>query len=115
MTFSLNYPLLYFCSLLSYPLFYNSPDSLELTSCLTPYTEGIKKVSFKENFGKILKVSHFHLSFSLNKNNKEIKYFQRVLLDFSRPRPGELMKYYMGLKTLMKHCGNVHFVMVFIL
>jgi len=47
---------------------------------------GIKRFSCKENFGKILKVSHFSLGFSSNKNNNEIKHFQRVLLDFSGPR-----------------------------
>ena len=54
------------------------------------YTGGIKKFSCKENFGKILKVSHFSLGFSLNKNNTENKHFQRVLLDFSGPRLGKL-------------------------
>jgi len=53
-------------------------------------TGGVKRFSCKENFGKILKISHFSLGFSLNKNNNEIKHLQRVLLDFSEPRLGKL-------------------------
>jgi len=53
-------------------------------------TGGRKRYSSKENFVKILKVSHFSLGFSFNKNNNEIKHFQRVLLDFSGSRLGKL-------------------------
>jgi len=44
-------------------------------------TGGIERFSAKENFQKILKVSHFYLGFSANKNNDEIKHSQRVSLD----------------------------------
>ena len=37
--------------------------------------------SAKENFRKILKVSHFYLEFLPNKNNDEFKFSQRVSSD----------------------------------
>ena len=47
-----------------------------------PHTGGIEKFSTKENSRKILKLSHFYLVFSPNKNNDEIKHSQRVSLEF---------------------------------
>jgi len=44
----------------------------------TLYTGGIENFSAKENFRKILKVSHFYSGFSPNKNNNEIKHSQKV-------------------------------------
>ena len=58
------------------------PSSSHLKSHPTPDTGGIEKFSAKENFGKILKVSHFNLGFSSNKNHNEIKHSQRVSLIF---------------------------------
>jgi len=43
----------------------------------------IERFSAKENFVKILKVSHFYLGFSPDKNNKQIKHVQRVSLELS--------------------------------
>jgi len=45
-------------------------------------TGGIEDFSAKENFRKILKVSHFYFRYSPNKNNNEIKHSQKVSLDF---------------------------------
>jgi len=42
-----------------------------------------KKVFSQGKFEKILKVSHFYLGFSPDKNNKQIKHVQRVSLEFS--------------------------------
>jgi len=50
------------------------PDLLAGRAC----TRGIERFSTKEIFGKILKVSHFYLGFSPDKNNKEIQHSQRV-------------------------------------
>jgi len=44
---------------------------------------GIEKFSAKEHFGKILKVSHFHLGFSPDKSNNQIQHSQRVSSEFS--------------------------------
>jgi len=41
-------------------------------------TGGIERFSAQECFGKILKVSHFNLRFSLDINNNQIKPSQRV-------------------------------------
>jgi len=46
-------------------------------------TGGIERSSAREIFGKILKVSHFYLGFSLYKNNNQIKHIHRVSLEFS--------------------------------
>jgi len=45
-------------------------------------TGGIERFSVNENFGKILKVSHFHLGFSLDENHDEIKYSHTILSEF---------------------------------
>ena len=50
-----------------------------------PSTGGIERFSAKENFRKILKVSHFDLGSSPNKNNNKIKYSQWVSLNFLYP------------------------------
>jgi len=55
----------------------------------------------KENSQKILKVSHFYLGFSANKNNNEIKHSQRVSLVFFSPNGENSM-------------GMSGFVMIFI-
>jgi len=70
-----------------------------------PVTEGTESFSVQENFRKILKVSHFYLGFSLNKNNNEIKQSQRVSLDFLDPDLDETFKD-ISLKTLMKLYEN---------
>ena len=44
-----------------------------------------RKVFSKENFGKILQVSHFHLGFLPGKNNNEIIHFHRFLLGILDP------------------------------
>jgi len=46
------------------------------------HTEGIERFSANENFGKILKVSHFYLGFSPNENHDEIKYSHSILSQF---------------------------------
>ena len=46
-------------------------------------TGGIEWFSAQENFGKILKVSHFYSGFSPDKNNNQIEHSQRVSLEFS--------------------------------
>ena len=46
-------------------------------------TGGITKFLAKENFRKILKVSHFSLGFSLDEKCDEIKTSHRVSLEFS--------------------------------
>jgi len=48
-------------------------------------TGGIEEFSANENIRKILKVSHFYLGFSPNKNNDEIKHSQSVSLSFLDP------------------------------
>jgi len=58
---------------------------IERLSCILFYTGGIKKFLAKENFQKILKVSHFYLGFLVTQNNNEIKHSQRVSLDFFSP------------------------------
>jgi len=50
-------------------------------------TGGIERFSAKENFRKILNVSHFYLGFLPNKNNNEIKPSQRFSSEFFGPRP----------------------------
>jgi len=56
-----------------------------LTQSITSYTitGGIEKFLAKENFRKILNVSHFYSGFSLNKNHNQIKHSNRVTLEFS--------------------------------
>ena len=46
-------------------------------------TGGIEKFSSKENFRKILKVSHFYLGFSWNENYNNIKHSHEVSSEFS--------------------------------
>jgi len=43
------------------------------------YTGGITKFSAKENFRKILKVSHFYLAFSPDENHDEIEHYHSIL------------------------------------
>ena len=45
-------------------------------------TGGIERFLAKENSGKILKVSHFHLEFSLDENYDEIEHSQPILSEF---------------------------------
>jgi len=52
------------------------------------FTSGIEKFSAKKNIRKFLKVSHFCLGFSPNKNINEIKHSQRFLLAFLDPDLG---------------------------
>jgi len=47
------------------------------------FTGGIEKFSAKENFGKILKVSHFYLGFSWNEGHNKIKHSYQVSSEFS--------------------------------
>jgi len=71
-------------------------------------TGGIERFSAKKNFRKNLKVSHFYLGFSPNKNINEIKHSQRVSSDFFRTQNlGTGMRLYMRLKNLMKLYANV--------
>jgi len=51
----------------------------------TPLTRGMERFSARKNFSKILQVSHFHLGFSPGKNNNEIIYSHRVLLEILDP------------------------------
>jgi len=46
---------------------------------------GIERFSARKNFSKILQVGHFHLGFSLGKNNNEIIHSHRVLLEILDP------------------------------
>ena len=46
-------------------------------------TGGITKFSAKENFRKILKVSHFYLAFSLDENHEETEHYHSILSEFS--------------------------------
>jgi len=46
-------------------------------------TGGITKFPVKENFRKILKVSHFYLAFSQDENHDEIEHYHSILSDFS--------------------------------
>jgi len=46
-------------------------------------TRGIERFSAEENLGKILKVSHFYLGFSLYENNDGIRHSYRGMLEFS--------------------------------
>jgi len=46
-----------------------------------PDTGGIERFSERENFSKILQVSHFHLGFSPGKNNNKTIQSHRVLLE----------------------------------
>ena len=46
-------------------------------------TGDIEKFSVKENFRKILKVSHFYLEFSCNKNHDKITHSHRIFSEFS--------------------------------
>jgi len=48
-------------------------------------TGGIERFLARKNFSKILQVSHFHLRFSLGKNNNEIIRSHRVLLEILDP------------------------------
>jgi len=41
--------------------------------------------SAKENFRKILKVSHFYLAFSLGENYDEIEHYHSILSEFVVP------------------------------
>jgi len=50
---------------------------------IAPLTGGITKFSAKENFRKILKVSHFSLGFSLDEKCDKIKTSHRVSAEFS--------------------------------
>jgi len=70
-------------------------------------TGSIKRFSVNENFRKILKVSHFYLGFSPNKNNIEIKHFQWVSLEFSDSDLGNSNETLYEPETLMKLCGNI--------
>ena len=45
-------------------------------------TRDIEKFSVKENFRKILMVSHFYLEFSWNKNHDKITYSHRAFSNF---------------------------------
>ena len=65
-------------------------------------TGGIEKFSAKENFRKILNISHFYSGFSLKKNHNEIKHSQKVSLDFLDSNLETLIKPYVIQKTLMK-------------
>ena len=56
---------------------------MQFHSGIAALTGGIKRFSAKENFEKILKVSHLYLGFSPDKNIKQIKHVQRVSLEFS--------------------------------
>jgi len=47
------------------------------------YTGGIEIFSAKEILGKILKVSHFDLEFSLDENHDEIEHSHSILSQFS--------------------------------
>jgi len=47
------------------------------------FTGGIRKFSAKDNFRKILKVSHVSLGFSLDEKCDKIKTSHRVLPEFS--------------------------------
>jgi len=47
--------------------------TLRQTSGTDQYTGSIERFSAKESIRKILKVSHFYLAFSPNKNNIETK------------------------------------------
>jgi len=62
----------------------------------------MEKFPALENFGKMLKVSHFYLGFSLDKNNNQIKHSQSVLLEFSELDFETLIKHYKSSKIWIK-------------
>jgi len=62
--------------------YFNDQGYYHIASQALPLTRDMEKFSTKENFRIILKVSHFYLVFSPNKNNDEIKHSQHVSLEF---------------------------------
>jgi len=72
----------------------------------TPYTRDIEKFSAKENFRKILKVSHFYLVFLWNENNDKMNQSHIVFSEFSGSY--RIYSFYsLGPKISMKPCENV--------
>jgi len=78
-------------------LILSSSISPFVTSSLLPFCSGLEYLPF-HILDQILKVSHFYLGISPNKNNNEIKHSQRVSFSFFWTQ---------ALKTLMKLDGNV--------